>query len=379
MKGIILLAFATFSLGLWAQGDLDIKKERKCYENYDSNGDLIPENQQRYASWECGKLAGVVDCNEKLEYDQDADLVYSGNFGKPFTGRCETCHGNGTLERRITFVNGKQNGIDTSYYPTGCIQSIQNTILGEPNGQWLLFYDSTYLLAWEMNYQAGEKHGKHIFFNRTTETDSDTTKWENYSNGLLHGTKRTYYPGSKIKREVNYSNGVMDGAFKEYNDKGIITLDLIYKDGKKNEEAKYFFDDGTLLKTENWTMNVKNGDFKVYFYQGNIQTEETYKKGVRVGWFKEYYPDGSTKHKILFDKKGVRVEEHKYDEQGRETYAFGKPDGGGAEDDAIPTVGGKKKKSASDKAAAKAKKKEAKRLKKEEKKRKKAEKKANKM
>ena len=92
-------------------------------------------------------------------------------------------------------------------------------------------------------------------------------------------------------------------------------MDIIYKAGKKNEEAKYFFDDGTLLKTENWTMNVKNGDFKVYYYQGDVQTEETFKKGVRVGWFKEYYPDGNTKQKILYDKKGVRIEEHKYDEQ----------------------------------------------------------------
>ncbi len=372
MKEIILLVFASFSLGLWAQGGLDIKQDRKCYENYDANGKLIPKSQQVYASWECGKLAGVVDCNEKLEYDQDADIVYAGNYGKPFTGRCETCHGNGTLERRITFINGKQNGIDTSFYPTGCIQSIQSTIIGEQNGQWLLYYDSTYQLMWEMNYQAGEKHGKHIFFKK----EGDTTKWENYNNGLLHGTKRLYYPKSKIKREVNYSNGVLDGSFKEYNTEGVITLDLIYSQGKKNEEAKYFFDDGTLLKTENWIMDVKNGEFKTFFYQGDVQTKESYKKGKRIGWFIEYYPDSRTKQKILYDKKGVRIEEHKYDEQGRETYAFGKPDGSGDEDDAMPTVG--KKKSASDKAAAKAKKKEAKRLKKEEKRRKKAEKKRKK-
>ncbi|PHR31188.1 MAG: hypothetical protein COA38_08435 [Fluviicola sp.] len=340
MKGIILLVFASFALGSAAQGDLEIRQDRKCYENYDANGKLIPKGQQRYASWECGKLVGVIDCNEKLEYDQDADLVYSGNYGKPFTGRCETCHGNGALERRITFVNGKQNGIDTSYYRNGCIQTIQSTILGEQNGQWLLYYDSTYQLMWEMNYQVGEKHGKHIFFKK----EGDTTKWENYNNGLLHGTKRLYYPGSKIKREVKYTNGVMDGVFKEYNIKGIVTLEIIYKQGKKNEEAKYFFDDGTLLQTENWSMGVKNGEFKTFYYQGDIQTQENYKKGTPVGWFIEYYPDGRTKIKTLYDKKGVRIEEHKYDAQGRETYAFGKPDQGGDEDDAIPTTGKKKKK-----------------------------------
>lgn len=367
MKGISLLALVVFSFASIAQGEIvGLKKDRKCYEKYDDNGELIPKTQQRYAEWECGKLAGVVDCNEKLEYDQDADLVYSGNFGQPFSGQCETCHPNGTLERRITFVNGKQNGIDTSYYASGCIQSVQSAIIGEQNGQWLLYYDSTYLLMWEMNYQAGEKHGKHIFFDKVSEDKVDTTKWENYNNGLLHGTKRTYYPGSKIQREVNYSNGIMDGYFKEYNDKGGVTLEIIYKEGKKNEEAKYYFNDGTLLKTENWAMDVKDGEFKTFYYQGHTQTQESYKKGIPVGWFIEYYPDATVKQKILYDKKGVRIEEHKFDEQGRETYSFGKPEQGGAEDDAMPSTTKNK-----DKAA----KKEEKARQKAEKKRLKAEKK----
>lgn len=343
MKGLILAVLTFTYFGANAQLDVPKRQERLCYENYDAEGKLIPKSRQRYAEWECGKLAGVVDCNEKLTYDQDADIVYAGNYGKPFTGQCETCHMNGKLERRITFVNGKQNGVDTSYYASGCIQSVQSTILGEQNGQWLLYYDSSAYNAkpmWEMNYQAGEKHGKHIFYTKK----GDTTKWENYNNGLLHGTKRIYYPGSKIKREVDYNNGVMDGYFKEYNRDGIVTLEIIYKEGKKNEEAKYYYDDGTLLKTENWMMDVKHGEFKTFYYQGDVQTQENYKKGVKTGWFIEYYPDGITKQKTLYDKKGVRIEEHKYDEQGRETYAFGAPEQGGAEDDEIPTVGKKKKK-----------------------------------
>lgn len=343
MKLLTIAAICFISFAHFAQGDMNIKTDKKCYLDYDEEGNVIPKNQQRYAEWECGKLAGVVDCNEKLEYDQDADLVYSGNYGKPFTGQCETCHGNGTLERRITFVNGKQNGIDTSYYSSGCMQSVQSTIMGEQNGEWLLYFDSTYLLMWEMNYQAGEKHGKHIFYDKVDSLHADTTKWENYNNGLLHGTKRTYYPGSKIKREVNYVNGVLNGSFKEYNPEGVVTLEVNYKDGKKNEEAKYFFDDGKLLKTENWDMDVRDGDFKTYYYQGDIQTQETYKNGVQVGWFIENYPDSRVKQKILYDKKGVRIEEHKYDEQGRETYAFGKPEQGGAEDDEMPSTEKKKK------------------------------------
>ncbi len=94
----------------------EVKKKDSCYFNFDSSGKRV--SSRRYAEWECGKLVGVVDCGSKLEYDQDADLVYLNNqdmvnatgAGKPFTGTCESCHMNGVLERRITFVNGKENG-----------------------------------------------------------------------------------------------------------------------------------------------------------------------------------------------------------------------------------------------------------------------------
>ncbi len=326
----------------------EIGKQKKCYERYDASGNVIPPSERRYAEWQCGKTVGVVDCNERLEYDEGTDIVYLNNndmanaagANKPFTGKCETCHMNGIIERRVSFVGGKTNGIDTTYYPSGCPKVIRSHVQGVETGTWYYHFDSTQYLAWEMNYQVGEKHGKHIFFRK----NGDTIRWENYNNGLLHGTKRTYYTDSKIKSEVEYINGNLEGSYKTYNRKGQIIQDLIYKQGKKNDEAKYYYDDGVLLKTEHWDMGVKNGDFKMYYYQGNIQTEETFKKGKHVGWWKEYYPDGTTKHTILYDKKSVKIEEHKYDEQGRETYAFGTPDSSENEDDEMPTDSKKKKK-----------------------------------
>ena len=66
-------------------------KKKNCYDKGTSN------SGKRFAEWECGKLAGVVDCNEKLTYDEDSKLVLSGNMGMPFSGTCETCHMNGLL------------------------------------------------------------------------------------------------------------------------------------------------------------------------------------------------------------------------------------------------------------------------------------------
>lgn len=345
MKSILLFLFVgAIALNLNAQIP-EVKAKDSCYLRYGADGKRL--SNQYYAEWECGKTVGVIDCNGKLEYDQASNLVYLNNedlvnsagANKPFSGQCETCHQNGRRERIVNFVGGKEHGVDTTYYKTGCPQVVRAHIQGVESGQWLYYYDSTQFLAWEMNYVLGQKHGKQIYF----KSNGDTTKWENYNNGRLHGIKRSYYPDSKIKREVTYNNGVMEGSFKIYNMEGVVIEEINYKEGKKHEECKYYYDDGKPLKNENWNMGVKNGEFKVFYYQGSILSSKNYKKGVEEGWFMDYYPDSKTKQKILY-KKGERIEEHRYDEQGRETYSFGaQPEDGGAEDDEMPTTDKKKK------------------------------------
>jgi antitoxin component YwqK of YwqJK toxin-antitoxin module len=247
---------------------------------------------QRFADFECGKIAGYVDCNQSLELDQDNGIVYKKAEGtqflqdanKPFSGTCESCFSNGLLERRVKFVNGREEGRDTTKYQSGCIQVIREHIQGVQNGQWLYYHDTTVsILAWEMNYFAGEKHGKQVFYSKK----GDTTLVENYQNGILEGVKKKYYPGSKIKEVIHYKKGLMDGEFLYYNQEGKVLEKLNYTEGKKNGECSYFYSDGKMLKTENWILGAKNGEFKTFFIQGHIQTLETWKKG--SGDEKEYF------------------------------------------------------------------------------------------
>ena len=315
-----------------------VKKKNSCTEKGEQRRKNI-----KYAEWECGKRAGTVDCNEKLSYNEDNNTFLAGMDGTPYNGKCETCHNNGLIERTVSFVNGKEDGIDTTTYQTGCIQVIRAHIQGVRNGQWIYYYDSTAQMAWEMNYFVGQQHGKSIFFTK----NGDTTLWENYNNGLLHGLQKTYHPylKSKIQKEVNYNNGFLDGSYKAYNEKGIVIQDLNYKMGKKDGEFKYFYDDGTLLRTEHWKLDIKEGEFKTFYYGGFVQDHETYKKGRKEGVAEEFYADKKLKHKTIF-KKGEIVEEYKYDEHGRETYSFGAPEGkeGEKEDDDVMSGQSKTKK-----------------------------------
>lgn len=355
MKYFTLLFAFLMVMPLQAQ-ITDIKKKDSCYFKYDKNGErIVTQQQRRYAEWECGKLAGVIDCSTELDYSPElkvyfkksTDNVNLAGVGKPYTGKCESCHMNGTLHGRITFLNGKQDGIDTTYFRSGCPERITSHVQGAENGTWYQYFDTTNYLKEEMNFSVGEKHGKHIEFRQTRDSNNvvgiDTVLWENYKYGILDGTKRSYYRGSRIKREVEYKDGVFDGDFKIYNLKGVVIEELNYKEGEKDGEAKYYYDDGQLLKTENWKMGIKNGEFKIFYYQGHIQESENYKKGNKEGWFEKFYPDSTPKQRALY-KKDELIEEHRYDEHGRETYTFGAQPDSGDEDDAMPTAKKKKKK-----------------------------------
>jgi antitoxin component YwqK of YwqJK toxin-antitoxin module len=322
MKKILGLLFL---LPFFIQAQIPTPKtEKKCYDRASKN--------TRFATWECGQLAGVVDCNEKLTYDENANTILSANDGSAFSGTCETCFSNGLLERRITFIDGKEDGMDTTFYSSGCRMVIRDHLRGEENGQWLYYYDSTASLAWEMNYVVGDKHGKAIFFG----PKGDTTLWENYKNGKLHGTKRTYYSGSKIKTEIQYMEGLMNGPFKKFSIDSVLLDDLNFKDGEKDGICTYYYNDGTLLKTENWSKGVENGEFKTFFIQGYVLKYEFYKKGLKEGEFLNYYPNQSVKRRHVY-KKDALIEDHKFNESGEETYSLGAPSKSkNNEDDQLP-------------------------------------------
>ena len=308
MKIIITFFLLCFSSLILSQ--LDKSGKKKCYEGNIKNG-------QKYIEWQCGKTPGVVDCNAKIDFDERSKTYISASGGKPYTGKCETCYENGMRERFMTFLNGKENGTDTTKYISGCSMVVRTHIEGFENGKWMYFYDSTNIIAWEMNYLVGQKHGKFAYFNSL----GDTTLLENYAYDQLHGDKRIFYSNGKVKRSIHYTKGIIDGTFTSYNKDGKMTEKLNYKVGKKDGLLTYYYDDGTLLKTENWLNDVKHGPFKTFYYQGFLQTLENYKKGIKDGWFEEYFPNKKLRIRSLF-KKGVLLEEHEFNEKGKEIRTF---------------------------------------------------------
>lgn len=317
---------------------------------------------KKYVQWECDARDNIVDCNEDLESDPGSKFVLTRNTGNPYTGDCETCHMNGLRERLVHFTNGQVNGIDTTYYESGCPQVVRNHIEGMENGTWTFYNDTSGLAAWHINYFNGEKHGESIFYRQHKVGDeklkinidnverfidysvyeNDTLKIENYMNGLLHGVKKEYYRESKLKNEINYKVGLFDGAYIEYSPEGNVLQERLYKEGKKEGDWKYYYNDGNLLKTESWKSDTKEGTFKTFYIQGHIQSIENYKKGMKHGEFIERFADDKLKRQAVY-KKDELIEDHVFDIYGNEIETFGvdQPQKN-TEDDEIPATKSKK-------------------------------------
>lgn len=335
---------------------IEVAKRGPCFKK---SVDRIGDD---YAVWECDNRDAIIDCNEGLESDPGSNFVFRRETGNPYTGSCESCFTNGLRQRLVYFKNGKVDGVDSTFYESGCPQVVRKHIDGLEDGSWTFFNDTSGLVAWNINYFNGERQGQSIYYKQRkvgedrytlllkgverfvpySVYENDTSKIENYSKGLLHGVKKEYWPNSKIRLEAHYKAGLFDGAFIEYDYEGNVMQERFYVAGKKEGDWKYYYNDGSLLKTETWKGDLQEGVFKTFYIQGHIQSLETYRKGKKDGKFMERFPDDKLKSEAYY-KKDELIEKHVFDEYGNEIETFGADKAKNkAEDDAVPTTKSKK-------------------------------------
>lgn len=328
MIRLFLSLFALFALcfsSLGQENALTNKKEQKLVECHRKPDSLI--FSKKYGAWECGRNQAIIDCNEFLEYDPNMKVYFHKNTGKPFSGDCETCHLTGRRELLIHFKNGREDGIDTSYYPSGCVMAVRNNIEGERDGTWKYFYDSTYQEYFIENYVSGLKHGKQLYYYK----NGNLSKVENYNMNSLDGKKVEYYYSKdyldstslQAKKEIDYKKGKYHGKYLLFAPDGKPLIEENYVMDQKDGEQKYYQRNGNLMRTEEWNKGLKDGEFITYFMDGEtIIKQENYKKDQLDGQYKEWYLPKKDEEPVLkveaIYKKGKLLEQHIYDEFGKE-------------------------------------------------------------
>jgi antitoxin component YwqK of YwqJK toxin-antitoxin module len=267
-------------------------------------------------------LRKVKNCYDFLAFDdQKNKYVLKRDYATPYTGKCATCHRNGNLEESLNIVDGYRDGIDTSYFESGCPQSIQAYSMGKLNGKSTVYFKSGRKER-EINHVNNQLQGRYILFD--DNESNDTIELHTYKNNQMDGVQKYYYVGSKLGKIVYYKAGLQDGLHITYTDSGKVEMRLNYKQGKKDGKWTYFYESGKEAHIENWDMGLKNGEFKTMDEKGMLLQQAFYQDNLPIGKHVEYYPDGKLKYQAIYTNKSEKLEEFSIDQYGVKTEIFKK-------------------------------------------------------
>jgi antitoxin component YwqK of YwqJK toxin-antitoxin module len=239
------------------------------------------------------------------------------------------------------YLNDKQNGLWTYYYPNGSKLAQGNFISGDGgnkgksgvpkngrDGQWILYHKNG-KTDQDAIYKNGMING---YFKKYY--DSGQIKQECfYNSDKINGLMTLFYENGKLKQESNYKNGektgievlynekgikdveyyltnnIKDGIQKQYHLNGILKGESYFKNGKLNGKIKNFFENGNLKSELQMCNDKKQGDFVEYFENGKIKFKfkmdtTSLAEGNIIGDFFEYNEDGTVKSHIYAYKDG---------------------------------------------------------------------------
>jgi len=135
------------------------------------------------------------------------DIIYVQGEKTPFTGVIEDYKaylGEGLLEGKVPFKDGKVNGVSKLYYPSGKLASVATFKNGKVEGVQKDYYENGNLKR-ELPHK----------------------------NGIINGIVKEYYPNGKLKIESSQKNALPDGVSKFYDENGKVIEQVMFKDGKK--------------------------------------------------------------------------------------------------------------------------------------------------
>lgn len=126
----------------------------------------------------------------------------------------------GAPDHRCSFVNNKENGVETRYYPNGTVRTTGNMRDDKVDGEWIGYYPSGKVSA-KATYKAGEQlNGQ--FFNEDGTRNKTTKKFfaeSEFPGGIPYWlrflNKTLRYPDSAIDRQIE---GTVVIAFKVASD-----------------------------------------------------------------------------------------------------------------------------------------------------------------
>jgi len=176
---------------------------------------------------------------------------------------------------RGDYVNRNKSGIWRDYTDLGVLTKLAVYKNGLLDGAFLLFNRAGQVME-DANYAKDSLDGL-----RLTMNNGRVKSMENYSKGVLHGERKTYYDDGKLQEESNYNMGQRDGVTTWYLQTGKPSLQYTYINGVIDGPVKEFNEDGSVKREGLYKNNAEDGEWKVY-QDSSLVKKIIYKDGTIV-------------------------------------------------------------------------------------------------
>lgn len=196
--------------------------------------------------------------SDSLIYDLHNSICYSESKETNQThmadGVHKIYHKDGYLLSKLTYINGKLNGVATNYYPNGKIE------------QEAYFKDNIQEGPTKIYYKSGKLKQEN-----------------NYKNGKANGLGISYYENGKIKGKTPLKNGKENGTAYFYFKNGKTEWVIPYKDGNEDGIVVQYYENGKIRQLTPYKNGVKDGYLTIYDNKGETVKVTHYKDGIIVG------------------------------------------------------------------------------------------------
>lgn len=205
------------------------------------NINQFDDNGKRHGKWE-KKFEGTNKLRYQGQFEHGKEVGTFKFYHQGAIGKHPSCIKEFTRDSDTVMVK---------YYSSKGIFLSEGKTKGKLRiGQWKSYERNSGVLVDVENYVNGKLEGiKTSYYN-----DGKIIQTQEFKNDVLHGKKIMYAPNGKVSSEYVFVNGKSHGYFVEYDENGLKAKTGKY-DMNKPRGVWKFYDNGKLIKSVDYTLS----------------------------------------------------------------------------------------------------------------------------
>lgn len=204
------------------------------------------------------------------------------------------------IKEKASYSDGKLDGENTIFYPSG-------------------------QMSHKAFYKEGELEGEYLYYNE----NGALKQRKYYSGGLLTDTGTFYFDVGEVIPEYvfDYKEGKAQGVASEFYANGELYTAMLFKDGNRHGTEKLYHKNGEVYKEYAYVEGLLQGTYKSYYPNGIKAETGNYLEDELNGPYQTFYPDGTLKSEMTYDEGLLDGSFTYYDYDGKKHYNYNYRDG----------------------------------------------------